>query len=161
MDYQFIPATENDLPMLRGWLEQPHVRKWWGDPVHELALLKGDMNDPNMNMWIISYKGVPFAYAQDYDISIWPQDCFKHLPDGTCGIDMFIGVENMTQAGHGSNIMRIMAERITQKGAPMVIIDPDPENIIARKAYAKAGFKGDEIVDTLDGDAILMIYQKP
>jgi RimJ/RimL family protein N-acetyltransferase len=37
------------------------------------------------------------------------------------------------------------------KGAPRVVTDPDPANARAVRAYEKAGFQKDRMVDTPDG----------
>jgi aminoglycoside 6'-N-acetyltransferase len=42
-------------------------------------------------------------------------------------------------------------------GAPRVITDPDPANARAIRAYEKAGFVRDRMVDTPDGIALLMV----
>ncbi len=42
-------------------------------------------------------------------------------------------------------------------GTPRVVIDPDPGNERAIRAYEKAGFCRDRIVDTPDGPALLMV----
>jgi aminoglycoside 6'-N-acetyltransferase len=38
-----------------------------------------------------------------------------------------------------------------------VVTDPDPDNIRASRAYEKAGFHKDRLVDTPDGRALLMV----
>ena len=42
-------------------------------------------------------------------------------------------------------------------GAPRVVTDPDPANLRAVRAYEKAGFGRDRMVDTPDGPALLMV----
>ena len=44
------------------------------------------------------------------------------------------------------------------EGAPTVAIDPDVDNTRARRAYEKAGFSGEGIVETGEGPAVLMIF---
>ena len=39
-----------------------------------------------------------------------------------------------------------------------MVIDPDPTNARAIRAYEKAGYSKDRIVDTPDGPALLMVY---
>jgi aminoglycoside 6'-N-acetyltransferase len=63
--------TADDLLMARRWLETPEVRRWWGDPDEQLALLTEDLGKPRMRMWIVSHGGRPFAYIQDYDPLSW------------------------------------------------------------------------------------------
>ena len=57
----------------------------------------------------------------------------------------------MIGRGHGSVFLRLLAERLIREGAPLVAIDPDVGNERARRAYARAGFTGDRVVDTEGG----------
>ena len=63
----------------------------------------------------------------------------------------------MIDRGHGSAFIRAFAERLLANGTPRVVIDPDPANARAIRAYEKAGFERDRIVDTPDGPALLMV----
>ncbi len=60
--------------------------------------------------------------------------------------------------GHGATFLRLLAERLCTEGAPHVAIDPDVDNLRARRAYAKAGFAKEARVATEGGSAVLMIY---
>jgi aminoglycoside 6'-N-acetyltransferase len=46
-------------------------------------------------------------------------------------------------------------------GSPRVLTDPDPTNARAIRAYEKAGFRRDRLVDTLDGRVLLMRCDHP
>jgi aminoglycoside 6'-N-acetyltransferase len=59
MSYAFRPAVRADLPMLRSWLETPEVRRWWGAPDAQFALLDADLDDARMAMRIVSLDGNP------------------------------------------------------------------------------------------------------
>jgi aminoglycoside 6'-N-acetyltransferase len=63
----------------------------------------------------------------------------------------------MVDRGHGSAFIRTFLERLFAAGAPRVITDPDPANARAIRAYEKAGFQSDRVVDTPDGPALLMV----
>ncbi len=156
--YAFRPATRPDLPLLRQWLRTPEVVRWWGDPEEQAALLRDDLAEPRMVMRIVSLAGRPFAYAQDYAVDAWPQPHFAHLPPGSRAINSFIGEPEMIGRGHGSRYLRLLAERLRREGAPLVAIDPDADNFRARRAYAKAGFRGDTVVESSEGPAILMVF---
>lgn len=156
--YSFRPAMKEDLPMLRLWLRTPEVVRWWGDPEEQAALLEEDLGEPRMVMRIVSFMGRPFAYAQHYAVHVWPQPHFEHLPPGSRAIDAFIGAPDMIGRGHGSAFLRLLAEQLKAEGAPVVAIDPDVDNLRARRAYERAGFRGDTIVETGEGPAVLMIF---
>jgi aminoglycoside 6'-N-acetyltransferase len=85
-----------------------------------------------MAMRIVSCNGRPFAYAQDYDVHVWPQPHFNSLPAGSRAIDAF--ESDMTGRGHGTAFLRLLAERLRREGAPIVAIDPGVDNLRARRA---------------------------
>ena len=144
--------------MLSVWLRTPEVARWWGDPDEQAALLRADLSEPRMVMEIVLFGGKPFAYAQNYDVHIWPQPHFASLPPGSRAIDAFIGEPGMIGRGHGGAFLKALALRLKRAGAPVVAIDPDVENIRARRAYGNASFRAEAVVETGDGPAALMIF---
>lgn len=157
--YVFRHASSADLPMLGRWLRKPEVRQWWGDPDHELGLLTEDLSNPNMTMLVISYEDRPFGYLQHYNVRAWPMAYFAHLPEGARAIDMFIGEMDMLNGGHGSALLRQVAQDLHEADIPAIVIDPDPDNKRAVKAYEKAGFVIDRPIETEEGPALLMVFK--
>ena len=155
-DYVFRPLTAADLPLIRRWLALPHVREWWGDPHEQYALVSGDLDEPAMDQYIFSTAGDSLGYLQCYDLTGWNTG-FGPQPPGTRGIDLFIGEPNRIGRGHGSALIRGFVDNLLQKGAPRVVTDPDPANSRALRAYEKAGFEKDRMVETPDGLALLMV----
>jgi aminoglycoside 6'-N-acetyltransferase len=155
-DYAFRPMSSGDLPMIRRWLETPEVVRWWGEPDAQYALVSGDLDHPDMDQFIVAIDDHPFGYIQCYALSTWNQN-FGSQPPGTRGIDQFIGVSGMIGCGHGSGFIRQFADAMLSSGIPRIVTDPDPGNGRAVRAYAKAGFQSDRVVDTPDGPALLMV----
>ena len=155
-DYTFRPMIAADLPLIRRWLALPHVREWWGDPEEQYSLVSGDLDEPAMDQFIVSAAGSPFGYLQCYDLTAWNSG-FGPQPQGTRGIDLFIGEPDMIERGHGSSFIRRFVDGLLTSSAPRVVTDPDPANHRAIKAYEKAGFVRDRLVDTPDGEALLMV----
>ncbi|WP_342708702.1 GNAT family N-acetyltransferase [Bradyrhizobium sp. B124] len=157
--YRFRPMTTADLPQIRQWLALPHVREWWGDPAEQYALVSGDLDEPAMDQFIVAAEGNDFGYIQCYDLTAWNSG-FGKQPEGTRGIDLFIGAPDMMVGGHGSALIRAFVDDRLARGAPRIVTDPDPANARAVRAYAKAGFREAGMVDTPDGPALLMIRDK-
>jgi aminoglycoside 6'-N-acetyltransferase len=155
--YAFRPMTADDLPMVREWLEMPHVETWWGEPDEQYSLVSGDVEHPAMEQFIVVADNKPFAYLQCYDPDAWPENGFGEHPKGTRGIDQFIGEFAMMGQGHGSAFIRQFVESKLSTGAPRIVTDPDPGNARAIRAYEKAGFSKTKLVDTPDGVALLMV----
>ena len=153
--YSFRPVTPADLPLLAAWRSAPHVAEWWGAP--DVDREEEKLADPAIAMWIVEHAGRPFAFAQDYDPHAWEPHPFSHLPQGSRGIDQYIGEPDMLGRGHGPAFVRLHCERLFAAGAPAIGTDPHPDNAPAIRAYQKAGSViASEPVDTRWGRAILM-----
>jgi aminoglycoside 6'-N-acetyltransferase len=154
--YAFRPVTVADLGLLQHWLKQPHVVAWWGEPDEQFEMVSGDIDRPGMQQFVVALENRPFAYIQCYDAGAWHPQPFGDQPPGTRGIDQFIGEPDMLDKGHGSAFIRAFIERMIAEGAPRVLTDPDPANRRAVRAYEKAGFRPQRLVDTPEGIALLM-----
>jgi aminoglycoside 6'-N-acetyltransferase len=157
--YRFRRFTRADLALAAQWLATPEVARWWGDPAAQLALIAQDLAEPSLRQWIVEHRGRPFAYAQAYAAGAWPQPHLRHLPAAARMIDAFIGEPGMLGRGHGSAFLRALAESLIAEGAPAVAIDPAAANRRARRAYARAGFVGDEVVAAADGPVVVMVFR--
>ena len=154
--YAFREMTADDLPMIKRWLAEPHVREWWGDPAEQYALVSGDFDEPAMDQYIVSTDGRAFGYLQCYDLTAWNSG-FGTQPKGTRGVDLFIGEADMIERGHGSAMLRAFTDQRLRAGAPRVVTDPDPKNLRALRAYENAGFARVGMVETPDGPSLLMV----
>ena len=156
-DYVFRPMTTSDLPLVRRWLAEPHVVQWWGNTLEQFELVSGDLEVEAMEQFVVATNDRPFGYLQCYDPDVWPENGLGDHPRGTRGIDQFIGEQDMVDRGHGSAFIRTFIDRLLAAGVPRVITDPDPANGRAIRAYEKAGFRRQHLVDTPDGTALLMV----
>jgi aminoglycoside 6'-N-acetyltransferase len=154
--YQFRAMKPADLPLVRDWLTRPHVTEWWGDPDEQFGLVREDMSHPAMDQYIVATGGKSFGYLQCYRMTEWNTG-FGPQPEGARGIDQMIGEADMVNCGHGSAFIRVFIEELLARGTPRIVTDPDPNNARAIRAYEKAGFVADKLVDTPDGIALLMV----
>jgi len=136
--YQFRPATAHDTPLLAGWQRQPHVARWWEASDYEANDLEPD---PRVSLWIVELDGRPFGFMQDYDVHGWGADHhFAYLPQGSRGIDQYIGEPDMIGKGHGPKFMRQRIDALFRAGVPVIGTDPHPDNARAIKVYSGLGF---------------------
>ncbi|QQA43087.1 GNAT family N-acetyltransferase [Pelagovum pacificum] len=135
--YQFRPVTMDDLPLLAAWRSTAHVRQWWGafEPYSPEAL-----SDARVARWIVSTAGRPFAFIQDYSVHGWDDHHFAALPEGSRGIDQFIGDPAMVGIGHGTAFIGARIRALFENGAPVVATDPHPDNARAIAVCRKLGF---------------------
>jgi aminoglycoside 6'-N-acetyltransferase len=155
--YQFRPLSAADLLSVRRWLAIPHFAQWWGDPDDQFGLVSEDLAEPAMDQFVVATDDRPFGYLQCYDPTAWPENRLGTQAHGTRGIDQFIGDPDMINKGHGSAFIRQFTDRLLAAGTSRIVTDPAPDNARAIRAYEKAGFHKDRLVDTPDGNALLMV----
>jgi aminoglycoside 6'-N-acetyltransferase len=160
-DYAFRTATAKDLPMLARWLAEPHCREWWGDADAALAEIRAAMDDDATEPMIALHGARPIAYVQTYDPHMEDGHPYQDQPLGTLGFDISIGAAADLGQGHGSAIIAALAEMLFAEGAPRLIVDPDPANSRAIRAYEKAGFAAFDSRTSLYGPALLMALDNP
>jgi len=164
--YTFCPAGPADLPMLRRWLEMPHVREWWGDPETELGYIRDMIEGRDTTRpFIFSVDGGPVGYIQhwflgDYQNASWIAEhpWLAELPSDAVGVDLSIGDSARLSQGIGSGVLRAFAEGLVRQGYRTVVIDPDVANARAVRAYMKAGFRAVPWLLGRTGDTLILQY---
>jgi aminoglycoside 6'-N-acetyltransferase len=154
--YGFRPVVEADLPVIAGWLAEPHVAEWWDDPEEEIAAIREHIDSISVEPLIVELDGRPIGYLQSYDPHLEDDHPYQDQPFGTLGIDLTIGEPELVGIGHGSALLRQFVAELFAEGAPRVIIDPDPANARAIRAYEKAGFKAFDTRSSIYGPALMM-----
>jgi aminoglycoside 6'-N-acetyltransferase len=154
--YAFRPVTDADFPLLGAWLAEPHVARWWGEAEEDLAEIRQHMTSATVKPFIILMDDHPIGYMQSYDIHGEDDHPYRDQPAGTIGIDLSIGEPELIGKGHGPRIIDAFVRQLFAKGAPRVVIDPDPANAAAIRAYAKAGFHGVGPRTSIYGPAVIM-----
>jgi len=142
--------------MIAAWLAEPHVAQWWDDPEKEIAQIREHIDSISVEPLIVELDGKPIAYLQSYDPHMEDGHPYADQPFGTLGIDLSIGPPELIGLGHGTAIVRQFVADLFEEGAPRVIIDPNPANGRAIRAYEKAGFRSIDRRQTVFGDVVLM-----
>ncbi|MCA1407143.1 MULTISPECIES: GNAT family N-acetyltransferase [unclassified Sinorhizobium] len=140
VDVSFLSVADSHLSMLHGWLSEPHVRQWWGDPDKELESIRDGCASGEVEGFIFHVDGKPAGYIQSWTPSQYDEPWAKDLPSDTPGVDIFVGPPEMTGKGIAALALKAFAERLFENGAARIVIDPDAGNRRAVRAYAKAGF---------------------
>lgn len=81
---------------------------------------------------------------------------------GVRGIDQFLAEEANLNQGLGSAMVTAFVRRLFEdSGVTRIQTDPSPTNPRAIRCYEKAGFRRIGLVDTPDGQALLMVIDRP
>lgn len=132
--------ARRDLPLLRRWLDRPHVAQWWGDP--EEALTNATEHPPSMH-GIIAVDGEHIGYV------CWQSPIAEEssaaglsaLPPDHIDVDILIGEAEYTGRGIGPQVLLAVIEQLRSAGVSSVGLATDEENQRARRAFVKAGFR--------------------
>ena len=148
----FRRLAETDFPLMHRWLNSPEVARWvdlggrrypdWETVVGKLTPRTDGAEA--VRSYVIHYDEKPIGYIQSALNDDHPayKEAFE-VEDGTAGVDVFIGEEDYLHKGLGSFIIGKFLREVVfvVYDVNVCMIDPEPENTIAIRAYEKAGFR--------------------
>lgn len=129
-----------DLPLLRIWLDRPHVAPWWGDPGEALAHASG--HPPSMHK-IIAVDGEAVGYVcwQSLGAEELSAAGLSALPPDHVDVDILIGENECIGRGIGPQALLAVIEQLRSAGVSSIGLATDEGNQRARRAFEKAGFR--------------------
>ena len=81
MDVTFRRLTDDGLPMLHRWLNEPGILRWWeGDDVSWEGVVRGygsEREPDNTEFWIASVDARDIGWIQCYPTADEPDECRK------------------------------------------------------------------------------------
>lgn len=162
----FRPVTLADFPMLRRWLDEPEVRAWWGDPERELGEIREMVEGRDTTRpFVIEFDGAPVGYIQYWFVghhqnAAWVAEhrWLADLPSEAVGVDMSLGEAGLLSRGIGSAALMAFTRRLRAEGHRTIVIDPDPTNARAIRAYSKAGFRA---IPGMSAKDVLLMEHRP
>lgn len=163
-EIRFEPVTAADLPLLRRWLDSPHMRAWWGEAETELGYIMDMLEGRDTTRpFIFHIDGEPLGYIQYWTIADAISDGYGaeapwlfDLPAGTIGVDLSIGYPDRLSKGIGTAVLRAFLAGLFDEGHKLIIIDPDEANGRAVRAYEKVGFEAYDRYSDETGVTLLM-----
>jgi aminoglycoside 6'-N-acetyltransferase len=156
-----VALTESGLPLIRRWLEAPHVARWWNPAEAGIAEIAAHLRGDSVAPFLMERQGRPVGYLQIYRADGDPFWSGHDLPRETHGIDLFIGESDAVGRGLGPRFLRLAVARLfAMPEVARIHIDPDPRNAAAIRAYEKAGFSRVGLIETPDGPALYMTQQR-
>lgn len=130
-----------DLNIMRVWLEQDYIQKFWGDPQDWINEISDNISADWVKYFIVECD-TPIGFLQYYETDIAPQGDWSDEPIGTVGIDYLIGDIGYLGKGYGSKIVRLLVDFIKSKNEyDYIVADPIVENVSSIKVLENNGFK--------------------
>lgn len=141
MELTYRRADRLDIPVLRGWDEQPHVIA--SDPDSDWNWEEEVGQDPWWReQWMVLFEGRPIGFLQIMDTSETDYAYWGENPPGERALDIWIGEPDMLGKGLGTRMMAWAIERcFADPGVESIAIDPLVSNIRAHRFYERLGFR--------------------
>ncbi|MFI8879062.1 GNAT family N-acetyltransferase [Streptomyces sp. NPDC055243] len=144
--------AETDFPLLRQWLEQPHVARWWNHETSPEAVVRdfgpaarGEEASQDLLMLL---DGEPFGLVQRYRFADYPEDVDQladqaEIPRGAMSIDYLIGDPSRVGQGLGTRMIQaiIRATWTDHPEASAVIVPVHADNRASWRTLEKAGLR--------------------
>ncbi|MER5258747.1 GNAT family N-acetyltransferase [Streptomyces sp. NPDC002855] len=144
--------AETDFPLLRRWLEQPHVARWWNHETSPEAVARdfgpaarGEEASQDLLMLL---DGEPFGLVQRYRFADYPEDVDQladqaEIPQGAMSIDYLIGDPSRVGQGLGTRMIQaiIRATWTDHPEASAVIVPVHADNRNSWRTLEKAGLR--------------------
>lgn len=136
----FRPLTTADLPLLQRWLGNPRVYRRYGGAAPTLAEVAAKYAPRTLaasavRPFPILHAAAPIGYIQSYTL--------VGASAGAAALDVLIGENGSALRGLGAARVRAFLDTVifVAPGTTRCFVDPHPENLIAIRAYARAGFR--------------------
>ncbi|MFI1017587.1 GNAT family N-acetyltransferase [Streptomyces sp. NPDC020965] len=144
--------TEEDFGLLRKWLTQPHVARWWHHETSAEAVARdfgaaARGEEPSEDL-LVMLDGVPVALVQRCRFADYPEygaelSAHIELPDTAVTIDYLLGDPARTGQGLGTRVIRAIIAAVWNDypAASAVVVPVHTTNRASWRALEKAGLR--------------------
>ncbi|MBX9922900.1 MAG: GNAT family N-acetyltransferase [Rhabdochlamydiaceae bacterium] len=157
--FSFAPLTPDHFPLLHKWMGQPHVWQWWGEgrswsfhdiqeKYHSYTLgYKIEQGEKKaISPFVVHFQDRPIGFIQAYNAHDFPRGGFyvkdieQEPSQSIAALDFYIGEPDCIGRGLGAEILKGFLESHVFRYFDACLVDPDKNNKVAIKTYAKANF---------------------
>ncbi|MBC8537049.1 GNAT family N-acetyltransferase [Feifania hominis] len=138
---------DGDLPLLRRWLYEPHVARWFPRPQGWLDEARRRRDTFSfIRHFIAQWEDGPVGFCQYYEYARSGESWQGDIPlAGTYSIDYLIGERQALGRGLGRRMVSALLERVRREtNARRVIVQPERDNAASCRTLVSCGFHYDE-----------------
>lgn len=140
----------DDLALVHGWMQQPHVVPWWGLDGPVERLIEHLRAQPHLEAWIGIEDGRPFAYVETYAVADDALHAHYAARPGDRGFHLLVGPPELLGSGAARRLVgHVLALLLAVQDATRVVCEPDVRNL---RMLAFCRGLGAERIDSFDFD---------
>lgn len=144
----FRPLLTADLPLLARWFNASHARRWFGNgrSADDIAAEYVPVIDGAVPIraFVVVVGRRPVGMVEWVRMGDFPdfQRAYGVEDPNTANCDVLVGEPDLVGRGFGPRMVRAFLERVVfaDPRVSACVIDPEPDNAIAIRAYEKVGF---------------------
>lgn len=152
-----------DPELVSRWMNEPHVALFWEQawpPERWEAAIAGQLVGEHSRPYVVSHEDEPFAYLEVYRT---PRDVVgRQYPADPDDLGIHLAIGDLADTGRG--LGRRLVGAVTSGLAAhcrRVLVDPDARNLMARRMFARAGFRSLGVHDLGHKRAELLAWTSP
>ena len=135
-------ASTADWPLIRRWLGEPGIVRWWGPKATSEAVVLLALGSEHAICRMIEADGADVGYAQALDIASSGEALPAGIEPGTWDIDLFIASPAHRNRGIGARALELIRDEVfstTLAVAASMLVPVANERAV--RACEKAGFR--------------------
>jgi len=141
---------DSDIGLFETWVNKPRILKWYKSSESWLNEIRQRNTKYNfIHHYIVICDGKDIGFCQYYDYSLGKETWHNNINiDNTYSIDYLIGEDDYIGKHIGTEMIKALNKIVFENTeCKKIIVKPEIDNIISRKALLSAGYKYDDIND--------------
>lgn len=150
--FMFSLLKQEDFSLLRQWLLEPHVSRWWADDASLegiAAMYKGNIDgtEPS-DVFVVSCDSRPIGLVQWFRMWEYPDyarevAALEPVGSGTWSLDYLIGDAALVGRGVGTQLIAAFVRQLwmDKPDADCIVVPVHADNIASWRVLEKVGFK--------------------
>lgn len=154
--------AETDSPLVKKWLYEPQVVKWWGHPDKTIQELSEPPHDGGEFIIEVNDKPVGYIRWRVPEARELRQAGLSELPEDVIDIDIAIGDSDYIGWGIGKNALKLLVHKLrSDRPDQRIMICSNTENLRARNSFEKAGFRHVRLFDDPEFGKMWLLLWEP
>ncbi|MGW0733678.1 GNAT family N-acetyltransferase [Streptomyces sp. NPDC002851] len=154
-----------DLALVHGWMNDPEVARFWemAQPEQQIeAYLREQRASAHSTPYIGCIDGTPMSYWELYRADLDPLAAHYSSKARDAGVHLLLGPSDFRGRGLGARLLRAVSDwqLAVQPYAERVVAEPDVRNVRSVRAFERAGFRKARELDLPDKRAAFMVRER-